>query len=111
MVRKGREENWSDYFLAIQKVLHDIAAKLTNTHRLTCHNAAEARGQTSLPAKKVSRTSDGDVGEDETETSFLSDVLALAMEDLSDLVNPNDVRDLGWITPADGESTSPLEKK
>ena len=92
-------------------MLHDIAAKLTNTHRLTCHNAGEARGQTSLPAKKVSQTSDGDIGKDVTLTSFLLPVADLDLEDLSDLVNPNDVRDSGWITPADGESTSPLEKK
>ena len=32
----GTEEHLSEYFLAIQKVLHDIATKLTNTHRRTC---------------------------------------------------------------------------
>ena len=42
----GSEEHLSEYFVAIQKVLHDIAAKLTDTHHLTCHNAlAAARGK------------------------------------------------------------------
>ena len=100
------EENWSEYFLAIQKVLHDIAAKLTNTHRLTCHNAAETRGQTLLPAKKVSTTADGDVGEDRLDFSLLDE----ALDDLCESVNPNDVHNLGWERPPDGESTPPLEK-
>ena len=101
MVRKGREENWSDYFLAIQKVLHDIAAKLTNTHCLTCHNAAEARGQTLLPAKKGSTTADV------PDFTVTDDCL----DDLCNDINPNDVCHLGWEKSPDGESTPPLEKK
>ena len=55
------EEHLSEYFLAIQKVLHDIAAKLTNTHHLICHKTVKGQGKTYLPPNP-SRTADANGG-------------------------------------------------
>ena len=57
----GSEEHLSEYFLAIQKVLHDIAAKLTNTHHLICHKTVKGQGKTYLPPNP-SRTADANGG-------------------------------------------------
>ena len=67
----GTEEHLSEYFLAIQKVLHDIAAKLTHTHHLTFHNALAAG-----PAKRLRIEYDSEEEENEDRHDPEGDVIS-----------------------------------
>ena len=98
----GTEEHLSEYFLAIQKVLHDIATKLTNTHRRTCHNIAAARG------KKLPTTTNGSLIADDNEFLELSTNSVLDLE--LDVFMATEMQgEAGY--EAGGESTSTCEKK
>ena len=97
----GTEEHLSEYFLAIQKVLHDIATKLTNTHRRTCHNIAAARG------KKLPTTTNGSLIADDNEFLELSTNSVLDLE--LDVFMAKMEGEAGY--EAGGESTSTCEKK
>ena len=113
----GTEEHLSEYFLAIQKVLHDIATKLTNTHRRTCHNIAAA------PGKKLPTTTNGSLTADDNEKEDMNDESTHSrMRQFLDLsTNPElDLEvDVFMATEmqgeagyeAGGESTSTCEKK
>ena len=98
----GTEEHLSEYFLAIQKVLHDIATKLTNTHRRTCHNIAAA------PGKKLPTTTNGSLIAYDKEFLELSTNSELGLE--LDVFMATEMQgEAGY--EAGGESTSTCEKK
>lgn len=69
MVRKAMRPAARKIGLIIFSPFKSIAAKLTNTHHLTCHNAAKAQEKTpSISDKKDSPSADGNGVKDATDS-------------------------------------------
>ena len=69
MVRKAMRPAARKIGLFIFSPFKSIAAKLTNTHHLTCHNAAKAQEKTpSISDKKDSPSADGNGVKDATDS-------------------------------------------